>query len=146
MLKIDPEISVVICHHRGDFIFPCVKSIQASREVSYEIIVVTSDPKLALNGINGCRMVHSEGLPANKRNLGSDMARGSFLAFFDDDVEIDENCLRELRNSLNDYRIMSYGKLWNMEHRKRFDEAGGYMTSTGFIWFNWSDQPLTKLP
>lgn len=29
---------------------------------------------------------------------------------------------------------MTYGKLLNMEHRNRFDEAGSFLTPTGFLW------------
>jgi len=129
------EVSVIFCHHRGDFIYKAVESIKSSINVKYEIIVITSDDALALNGIKGCFVVNNYGGPAEKRNVGARVAKGDYLAFFDDDVEIEPDCLQQMLDACKCESIdMVYGKLYNMEHRNRFDEAGGYLTSTGFIW------------
>ena len=80
-------------------------------------------------------MLNGPAMPAAKRNLGAKEARGKYLAFFDDDVEINPDCLSVYLNSfVNHTDGMFYGKLWNMEFRDRFDEAGGFLTWTGFIW------------
>ena len=131
-----PEVSVVVCHHKGEFIFDFVDSALKSKDVRIEVIVVTSDPHLATQGIRGCRTVYETGGPAKKRNTGYRVAYGQYLAFFDDDVTIWPTCIRELLTCLreNTQCKMVYGKLFNMEHTKRFDEAGGYLTQTGFIW------------
>lgn len=129
-----PEVSVIVCHHRGDFIYDFIKSIFKSEDVDFEVIVMTSDEELAMVGIRNCIVFHNEGLPAAKRNAGARIARGRFLAFFDDDVTVDPLCLYHLRNTFEESVGMVYGKLWNMEHQDRFDEAGGYLTWTGFIW------------
>ena len=129
------EISCIICHHKGEFIYSCVESIKNSVGVSFEIIIVTSDSYLYKKGIKGCRIIFDKGLPAQKRNIGVDVSYGRYIAFFDDDVEISDDCLYELKEGLKLPEAgMVYGKLWNMEHRDRFDEAGGYLTWTGFIW------------
>jgi len=128
-------ISVITCHHKGSFIHKFVSSVKRSINVEYEIIVVTSDDELASQGIKGCLVINNYGGPAEKRNVGARLAKGEYLAFFDDDVEINPNCLYQMVDHLRFESIdMVYGKLYNMEHRKRFDEAGGYLTSTGFIW------------
>lgn len=131
-----PDVSVVVCHHTGDLLFGFIKSLKASEDVNFEVIVMTSDENLALKGISGCWVHHSTELPAAKRNAGVRLARAKNVAFFDDDVTIDPRCLRLLMNTLHfDARIgMVYGKLFNMEFPSRLDEAGGYLTSTGFIW------------
>lgn len=129
-----PEVSIVICHHTGSLLFPCLESVFKSENVTFEVIVLTSNRQLAIDGIKGCIVVHHEGLPAEKRNAGSRIARAKLLAFFDDDVTIDPLCLWHLKDTVKDSVAMAFGKLWNMEHRNRFDEAGGYLTWTGFIW------------
>lgn len=132
----DPQVSAILCHHRGAFIYKAVESIKSSIGVTFEIIVVTSDDELASNGIRGCLVINNYGGPAEKRNVGARLAKGEYLAFFDDDVEIEPNCLMNFLSfiTLDDGHGFHFGKIYNMEHRNRFDEAGGYLTSTGFIW------------
>lgn len=128
-------ISCILCHHKGDFIYKAVESIKSSINVELEIIVITSDDEVALNGIPGCLVFNNYGGPAEKRNAGARVSKGDYLAFFDDDVEIDPQCLQQMLDAVSSESIdMVYGKLYNMEYRNRFDEAGGYLTSTGFIW------------
>lgn len=131
-----PEISVIACHHKGDFIHKFVDSVKKSVGVTYEIIIITSDSTLALEGVDGCKVSYGPPMPAEKRNIGFRMSVGKYIAFFDDDVEINHDCLLKFRNFLEDNPSfgMAYGKLYNMEHRDRFDEAGGFLTATGFIW------------
>ena len=130
--KPKPEISVIVCHHKGDFIYKFVESVKKSVDVSYEIIVMSSDENVYGNGIPGCIVFNGPPMPAEKRNMGARIARGNYLAFFDDDVEISPTCLLELYTNCG--FSMVYGKLHKADERNRFDEAGGYLTSTGFLW------------
>lgn len=134
-LKI-PDISVIACHHLGGFIYKFVESVKKQTGCTYQIIVITSDEKLAEKGIDGCLVYFSTAMPAEKRNIGARMAMAPILGFFDDDVEIEPDCLSIFVNGLVSYQEigMAYGKLYNAERPDRFDEAGGFLTSTGFIW------------
>jgi len=130
-----PQISVIACHHVGDLVYKFVESVKKSTGVTYEIIIMTSDEKLAATGIPHCWVHYHEGMPAAKRNAGVRVAKADYVAFFDDDVEIDERCLYYLYHSLYQHQPgMSYGKLHKADEPTRFDEAGGYLTATGFIW------------
>ena len=136
MSKTEPEISCILCHHTGSLVYKAVESIKNSSGVIFEIIIMTSDTDLAIEGIPDCSVNYTEAMPAEKRNIGVSLAKAPLIAFFDDDVEIDPTCLHHFKLALEqDKEIgMVYGKLWNMERRYRFDEAGGFMTNTGFIW------------
>lgn len=133
-----PDISVIVCHHKGDFLQKFVESVRKSTMVTYEIIVVTSDEALASKGMSDCLVYYNEGLPAEKRNVGARLAKAPILGFFDDDVEIAKDCLFQFVSFLSHPWVerggMVYGKLHNAERQDRFDEAGGFLTTTGFIW------------
>ena len=113
-----PKVSIVVCYHTTEFIDEFLDSVYKS-DIQCEII--------KMGGV---------GLPAEKRNKGVEKSSGEYIAFFDDDVVINPRCIREMKNYLDKHPNvgMVYGKLWNAERKYRFDEAGGYLTRTGFIW------------
>lgn len=128
-----PQVSVIICHHKGNLIDGALKSFEACRGVTFEIIVATS-----VDGASfpGTRTVYIPGGPAHKRNVAARFASGEYLAFYDDDVEVDADSLFHLQSYLakHDKCGMVFGKLLNMEWHDRFDEAGSYLTHSGFLW------------
>ena len=137
MLSNNPDVSVIICNHVvGPLFYLATTSLRMQKNIKFEIIVITSSKELFKAGVADCRVLYLNKTPAEKRNFGAREAKGQYLAFFDDDVDINELCLTELLKPLvmNETVGMTYGKLWNMEHQNRFDEAGGYLTSSGFIW------------
>src|SRR3990167_6266081 len=134
MLRTRPDISVIVCAHTQGFIHKFVESVKRSVGTNYEIIVVSSDDELSENGILGCTVINGPAMPAAKRNMGARIARGKYLAFFDDDVEIEALCLSTFQSCMESTKAgMLFGKLHKADEQDRFDEAGGYLTSTGFI-------------
>lgn len=134
MLK-KPDISIVVCDHTNDFIHKFVESVKRSVGLTYEIIIITSHEGLATTGIKGCNVQYHTGMPAAKRNAGVRLSRGEYIAFFDDDVEIEPECLSYLLQVVKEPSVgMVYGKLLKADEPHRFDEAGGFLTSSGFIW------------
>lgn len=130
-----PEVSVVVCHHTGELLYDFLTSLKHCT-IPIEVIVMTSDDELASEGIKGCLVMHSTDMPATKRNRAARMAKGKYLAIFDDDVEITPGCIEEMLSLINSKKEigMVYGKLYKYDEPNRFDEAGGYITNTGFIW------------
>lgn len=132
-------ISVIICHHKGRLIDKAIISLLDSAEVEFEIIVASSDAEGRINLLRTkfpqVKFIDVPGGPAHKRNIASRFAKGEYLAFFDDDIEANRYALFRLLEQLKISPTgMVYGKLLNMEHRKRFDEAGSFLTQTGFLW------------
>lgn len=132
-------ISVIVCHHKGEtLITNAIKSIQHSQDVNYEIIVATSSDDYASKyqfTFKDVNFMTISGGPAYKRNVASRYARGNYYAFFDDDVEVTGLTLYWMLKTLKDRKAgMVYGKLLNMEFKDRFDEAGSFLTPTGFLW------------
>lgn len=127
-----PKVSAILCHHRGRLIDKAIDSLLASRDVKLEIIVVSSDDTYEDSRV---RVVKQLGGPALKRNIGFRFSEYDLIAFFDDDIEVRPYTVFEMAKSLQGGRCgMVFGKLLNMEYTNRFDEAGSYLTSTGFLW------------
>jgi len=125
-------ISVVICHHQGDLVYKAIESVKKSDYPLFEVIVVTSVPDLEFDG---CRTVYRPGEPAEKRNIGVRFASYDYIAFFDDDVEIDKYCLRELYKVCSLDKVgMVFGKCKNFVNRALFDEAGSFLSWNGFLY------------
>ena len=134
-------VSAIICHHRGTLLYRALETLLESKGIDLEIIVATSlDLKDRI--IQEFHVKHPEikfmkidGGPARKRNYAAQFAHGEYIAFFDDDVEVEPDCVFEMLKVLNDKSCsMVFGKLRNMEFRERFDEAGSFLTYTGFLW------------
>lgn len=127
------KISVIFCHHKGDFIHKAVETVLKSRGVEVEVIVATSAEGLKLP--KEVKVIEIEGGPAHKRNMAYRFATHPYIAFYDDDVEIDKDSLIEMYKICKRQDVgMVFSKLMNMEFPDRFDEAGGFLTWTGFIW------------
>lgn len=116
----------------GNLILKAIKSILLSKFVDLEIIVMTSMKDASFYNT---KTVYTQGGPAAKRNMGLRFANHDIIAFFDDDVEVTPTTIHEMVKILNQNSVgMVFGKLRNMERRDQFDEAGSFLTPTGFLW------------
>jgi len=98
-----PLVSVVIptCG-RPDLLIQCVRSILENDFQDFEIIVVDQDPAsdlgVRLAGLGRerqiVRVTLEEAALDRARNRGIDHARGRFLLFADDDIEVDRGWIR----------------------------------------------------
>lgn len=131
------KVSAILCHHKGTLVHKAVESLRKSLGVDVEIIVVSSDTECVKHywDVKDVNCVYSRGGPAHKRNVGFRFASNPLIAFFDDDIEVRPYTVYEMALSLNKDRIgMVFGKLLNMEFTDRFDEAGSFLTWSGFLY------------
>lgn len=132
-----PRVSAILCHHKGTLIDRALASLLKSKGVDLQIIVATSDETRFLKWEKNpaIRFVHVKGGPANKRNIAFRFAEYPLIAFFDDDIEVKPWTVSEMAKVLQDDSVgMVFGKLLNMEFTDRLDEAGSYLTWSGFLW------------
>lgn len=132
------SVSCVICHHRGLLIDNAIDSIMKSLEVDIEIVIATScrfSEQRLKEKYPSIKVFFCEGGPARKRNVATRFSSHEHIAFLDDDVEVTPYALFYMLQEVQNPHIgMVYGKLLNMEFHNRFDEAGSYLTWTGFLW------------
>ena len=126
------KCSVILCHHKGTLINKAIFSLLKQKGVELEIIVATSVKNAAFYGT---KTIYVQGGPAHKRNIAFRFASHDLIAFFDDDIEAKPTAVYEMAKAIKQNGIgMVFGKLLNMEFQDRFDEAGSYLTSSGFLW------------
>lgn len=131
------KVSAILCHHKGTLIHKAVESLKKSLGVDLEIIIVSSDTDCVKHywDVKGVNCVFSQGGPAHKRNVGFRFSEHPMIAFFDDDIEVKPYTVYEMALSLSKDGVgMVFGKLLNMEFHDRFDEAGSFLTWSGFLY------------
>jgi GT2 family glycosyltransferase len=107
----EPEVSVVIpTFKREREVVAAARSALAQRAVSLEVVVVDDSPegtaRAAVEAIGDPRVryvkraVPSGGVPAQVRNEGGSLARGTFIQFLDDDDYLAEGATAALVGAL----------------------------------------------
>ena len=128
-------MAFVICHLTGRLIDRCLASVVQTIGVTYETVVLTSDPTYTTDR---ARQYFVEGGPAHKRNVGVTLTRAPVIVFLDDDVEIGPYCAYEFWKFLQATPkcAMGFAKIYKMEEGRRdeFDAAGSWLTFTGFLY------------
>ena len=119
-----PTVSCVICHHKGNLVLDAIQSLKYQKYVVPEIIVVTSEKDRTFYQ---CKTLYLQGGPDKKRNSALRLCTSEYIAFFDDDIEADPECVSKMLRELKQDSVgMVFGKLRNFEHRDMFDEAGSF--------------------
>ena len=139
-------VSVIVINFNGkEFLQRLFSSLLQTNYSKFEIILVdnaSSDgsAELIRDDFNDSRIsviVNESNLgPSAARNIGFRRARGEFIAFLDNDTEVDKEWLNELIKVFrSDSRIaVAQCKLLNMVERNRYDHAGDFLTPLGFLY------------
>ena len=135
-----PSISIIILNYNGlVFIEKCLKSVFASDYPNFEVIFVDngstdgsvelveklfrSDLRLKIIR-NDSNFGFAEG-----NNIGVKDAKGKYLAFLNNDTEVDSLWLREISAAISSDNEIAAAqcKLMQMDNRKKLDSAGNYI-------------------
>lgn len=102
------KVSVIICtKDRPEDVIRCIKSISIQTLLPDEILVVDSSntdtlaKDLALqfpDEIKRVKYIHTKPNLSHQRNIGIDASIGDIIVFSDDDVELDKDCLNEIKH------------------------------------------------
>lgn len=146
MVQRAPLVSVIIVNYNGiEFVDGCLRAVLNSDYSDFEVIFVdnaSADGSLeyAKNNFgNDARMrfvVNRSSVgPAVGRNNGIAIAKGKYVAFLDNDTEVDKYWLKEaVKVFESDSTIgAAQSKLLKLDRRDVFDCAGDYLTPLGFL-------------
>jgi GT2 family glycosyltransferase len=141
-----PFVSVAIVSHNGRaFLQRCLNSVLKTCYRNFEVVFVDNgstdgstklvmelfgtDPRLRII----CKERNLG--PAAGRNIGVGVARGKYVAFIDDDTEVDPNWLTEGVNVMESDPSIGAAqcKLLLIDHQDKFDYAGDYLSQYGFL-------------
>jgi GT2 family glycosyltransferase len=112
-LPLAEQASVVVCtHERPEALHRCLDSLTCLDIGAAEIVVVDNAPRsrATRDVVEAFPGVRYEAEPhpglSRARNCGIELARGSIVAFTDDDVEVSPHWLRELLRPFRDPQVM----------------------------------------
>lgn len=140
------ELSVIIVNFNGfKYTKKCLDSIYLSNTTNFEIIVVDngstdSSQELlttAYGSKNNFKLINLDKNygPAKARNIGVASANGKYIAFLDNDTEVDHNwatsALTFLKNNA-EVGVLQCKLLFSKE-RNKIDYVGEYLGQNGFL-------------
>lgn len=142
----NPLVSVIILNYNGcNFLKSCLDSVLAVEYSNFEIIVVdngSTDGSAAfleefygkIDKIVIIKKDKNYGVGAG-RNFGLSGARGEYIVFLDNDAIVDPCWIKGFFEAFDsDKKIgLTQSKILNMAQRNKFDHAGDYLTSFGFL-------------
>lgn len=140
----NPLVSVIIPNYNGvNFLEPCLKSVLDADYPNLEVIFIdnaSSDASLELvrqkfSSDSRLKIIVNEiGLgPAKARNIGLRNSRGEYIAFIDNDTEVDKDWLRELVLVFEaDKTIGAAQAKLLLSDRETIDSCGHFLSIAGF--------------
>lgn len=141
-----PLVSVVIVNHNGiQFVDTCLSSVIKNDYSNFEVIFVDNDSrdgsleyvKKKFGADSRIKIIENKASlgPAVGRNRGIAVAYGKYIAFLDNDTEVDGSWISELVKVFESDSTIgaAQSKLLRNEARDSYDYAGDYLNSFGFL-------------
>jgi GT2 family glycosyltransferase/glycosyltransferase involved in cell wall biosynthesis len=140
----DPEVSIIVpVYNQLDYTIGCLQSLMdLDTPYAFEVIVMddgsTDDTETALSDVPGLRYVRNETNLGFLRNCnkGASLARGRYLAFLNNDTELDSNWLTALRRTFDEHEKVGLVGSKLVYPDGRLQEAGGIVWEDASAW-NW---------
>lgn len=144
------KLSIIIVNHNGSqYLEDCLKSILISKAKNYEIIIADNNSKdKSIENLNKkFRSAMSKKLiktltlnrnygPSYARNRGVKVAKGKYLAFLDNDTEVDMNWTKAPLNEFSKNRktgIIQSKMILLDKYKNKIDYIGEYIGTNGFL-------------
>ena len=121
-------ISIVICHWQGSLIYKCSQSIE---HIHCDKVVCSSQPTI-FPGVISKYVPHNN--PCRKRNEGVKLVDGDYVAFLDDDVVLEKNCLHVMQMYMDKHPNVGMVFATLSKTNGGIDCAGTYLTPIGFLY------------
>lgn len=140
----NPSVSIIIVNYNGiNFVESCLKSVFATNYDNFEVILIdnaSNDASLKLikekyYGNKNLEIIENKKNfgPTSARNTGIGIARGKYLAFLDNDTEVDKDWLKELVSAFEtDSGIGAAQSKLLLSDKKTIDTCGHYLSIIGF--------------
>ncbi len=142
----NPLVSIVIVNFNGkDYIKNCIYSIQKNNYSSWEVVVVDNGSidgsvqmlESEFGNLSNFHLIKLEKNfgPALARNKGVAMAKGEVIGFLDNDTEVHPDWIKNaVRYYENNEKVgILQCKLLMLKDKNKFDYAGEYLSSLGFL-------------
>lgn len=136
----DIKTSIIICHWKGRLIERCLKSLE---NINTQKIIISSDITLHPTWKNIEIYYPACNEPTYKRNWRERIfAKGKYLCFIDDDVEVEQNCIENMQEFLDtNFDVgMVYAMLYKMDNHNKIDTSGSFLTWCGFLYETYIDR------
>lgn len=140
------KTSIVIANHKSSedqLLINTIESLKSEMNGSREVIVVNNgmNKKVAEKTASWLKekrvktIFVAEGNPSQARNMGAEIARGKYLLFLDNDVEVEKGAVGKVERYLSKHTRVGGGqlKLLRTNKRKKYDSAGEKLTAGGFL-------------
>jgi GT2 family glycosyltransferase len=141
-----PLVSIIILNFNGEsYIESCLSSVLKTCYPNFEIILVdnnSTDRSMDIvqekfKGVINLSVVSNNRNvgPAEGYNIGAKHAKGEYLAFLNNDIEVDPNWLSELVKGMENTEGTGAAgcKQLLLRNRSMIDDVGGFIDAYGFV-------------
>lgn len=144
------KLSIIIVNYNGsEYLYKCVTSIIKNEITNKEILIVDNNSKdrsieklnkefkqAIVKGIIRIFKLKKNYGPAYARNIGAKLAKGNYLAFLDNDTEVDINWTKTPLDEFSKNKktgIVQSKMILLDKYKNKIDYIGEYIGTNGFL-------------
>ncbi len=144
-MKKNPKVSIIITNYNGgQILLDCIESVKKINYPNFEVVLIDDRSKdgsfeKAIKNKGKLRLKASRNKTnlgfAGANNAGLKLSTGDYILLLNNDTTVDKNLLRKLVDRMqSDPKIaVAQAKIKMMDNPKILDNAGSFLTRTGFL-------------